>query len=73
MGPRVRGDDHYFRSIGGAIFSAGAGGNGVPVCGVVAGTDPVVWPGVTWGRAGSGAGVVGRVPPGSDSAGFAAF
>jgi hypothetical protein len=50
----------YFFSIGGATFSAGAGGNAglAPSC-CAAGA----------GCAGSGAGVVGRVPPGFDSAG----
>nr|AWM05271.1 hypothetical protein CIT39_01570 [Bradyrhizobium symbiodeficiens] len=51
----------YFFSIGGAIFSAGAGGS--------AGLVAVPW--VCWsGRAGSGAGVVGRSPPGLASAGL---
>jgi hypothetical protein len=50
----------YFSLIGGAIFSAGAGGN--------ADAAPVVCAGAS-GRAGSGAGVVGRTPPGFDSAG----
>jgi hypothetical protein len=50
----------YFSLIGGAIFSAGAGGN--------ADAAPVVCAGVS-GWAGSGAGVVGRTPPGFDSAG----
>src|SRR3569833_275224 len=50
----------YFFSIGGATFSAGAGGKAAlaPSC-CAAGA----------GCAGSGAGVVGRVPPGFDSAG----
>jgi hypothetical protein len=50
----------YFDCIGGAIFSGGAGGRAAfaPSCCACAS-----------GRAGSGAGVVGRVPPGLDSAG----
>jgi len=56
---------HYFSFagglIGGAIFSAGAGGS--------AGFAPSFWA-CGSGRAGSGAGVVGRVPPGFDSAGL---
>src|ERR1700721_657575 len=50
----------YFCWIGGAVFSAGAGGNpaGAPSFCARA-----------WGWAGSGAGVVGRSPPGFDSAG----
>jgi hypothetical protein len=47
-------------SIGGAIFSAGAVGN--------AGAAPVVCPPASR-CAGTGAGVVGRAPPGFDSAG----
>jgi hypothetical protein len=54
----------YFFSIGGPIFSAGAGGN--------AGFAPCRWASGS-GRAGSGAGVVGRVPPGFDSAGLLSF
>src|SRR6476646_8679493 len=50
----------YFSLIGGAIFSAGAGGS--------AGCAPCFCASAS-GRAGSGAGVVGRVPPGFDSAG----
>ncbi|BAC53029.1 bsr7764 [Bradyrhizobium diazoefficiens USDA 110] len=50
----------YFSLIGGAIFSAGAAGS----AGLVA--APCVFGS---GRAGSGAGVVGRSPPGFDSAG----
>ena len=50
----------YFSLIGGAIFSAGAGGN--------AGAAPVVCDAAS-GWADSGAGVVGRTPPGFDSAG----
>ncbi|RQH05915.1 hypothetical protein EHH60_31695 [Bradyrhizobium sp. RP6] len=58
---RARNDgETYFSLIGGAIFSAGACGN----AGLVA--APCVWES---GRAGSGAGVVGRSPPGLDSAG----
>ncbi|QOZ72420.1 hypothetical protein WN72_43605 [Bradyrhizobium arachidis] len=49
----------YFFSIGGATFSAGAGGNTGFAAPCVCGS----------GRAGSGAGVVGRSPPGLDSAG----
>ena len=50
----------YFSLIGGATFSAGAGGS--------AGLAPSFCASAS-GRAGSGAGVVGRVPPGFDSAG----
>ncbi|PDT91926.1 hypothetical protein CO669_01215 [Bradyrhizobium sp. Y36] len=51
----------YFFSIGGAIFSAGAGGRaGLVAAPCVCGS----------GRAGSGAGVVGRSPPGLASAGL---
>ncbi|PSO19113.1 hypothetical protein C7G42_12460 [Bradyrhizobium sp. MOS003] len=50
----------YFFSIGGAIFSAGAGGNAGFAAPCVCGS----------GRAGSGAGVVGRSPPGLASAGL---
>ena len=51
-----------FSLIGGAIFSAGAGGStGLAPAFCASGS----------GRAGSGAGVVGRVPPGFDSAGCA--
>ncbi|MBW5434271.1 hypothetical protein FXB41_05610 [Bradyrhizobium canariense] len=53
----------YFLSIGGAIFSAGAGGN----AGLAAPAAPCV---CGSGRAGSGAGVVGRSPPGLASAGL---
>src|SRR5947209_921702 len=50
----------YFSLIGGAIFSAGACGRaGLVAAPWVCGS----------GRAGSGAGVVGRSPPGFDSAG----
>ncbi|QOZ47931.1 hypothetical protein XH89_33945 [Bradyrhizobium sp. CCBAU 53340] len=50
----------YFFSSGGAIFSAGAGGSaGLVAAPCVCGS----------GRAGSGAGVVGRSPPGLASAG----
>ena len=50
----------YFSLIGGAIFSAGAGGRaGLVAAPWVCGS----------GRAGSGAGVVGRSPPGLASAG----
>ncbi|QAU49362.1 hypothetical protein EAS54_29800 [Bradyrhizobium guangzhouense] len=52
----------YFFSSGGAIFSAGAGGN----AGLAAPAAPCV---CGSGRAGSGAGVVGRSPPGFASAG----
>ncbi|TPQ26165.1 hypothetical protein C2U70_31890 [Bradyrhizobium guangdongense] len=45
--------------IGGAIFSAGAGGSAGLAAPCVCGS----------GRAGSGAGVVGRSPPGFASAG----
>ena len=54
----------YFLSIGGPIFSAGAGGN--------AAFAPCRWASGA-GRAGSGAGLVGRVPPGFDSAGLLSF
>ena len=54
----------YFFSIGGPIFSAGAGGNAAfAPCRSASGA----------GRAGSGAGLVGRVPPGFDSAGLLSF
>ncbi|QOZ74823.1 hypothetical protein XH83_04820 [Bradyrhizobium sp. CCBAU 53351] len=53
----------YFFSIGGAIFSAGAGGR----AGLAAPAAPCV---CGSGRAGSGAGVVGRSPPGLASAGL---
>ena len=53
-------DRRHFSLIGGAIFSAGAGGSAVGA--------PDFWASAS-GRAGSGAGVVGRVPPGLDSAG----
>ncbi|MBO4223333.1 hypothetical protein GRB70_12955 [Bradyrhizobium neotropicale] len=52
--------NHFFWT-GGAVFSAGAGGS--------AGCAPVFCASGS-GRAGSGAGVVGRSPPGFDSAGF---
>lgn len=51
----------YFRSIGGAIFSGGAGGRAAFAPSFCACAS---------GRAGSGAGVVGRVPPGFASAGL---
>src|SRR6185437_12827368 len=53
-------DDYFLSDIGGAVFSAGAGGRAglAPSCCACAS-----------GRAGSGAGVVGRSPPGFDSAG----
>jgi hypothetical protein len=52
----------YLSLIGGAIFSAGVGGSaGLAVPSVCACES---------GRAGSGADVVGRVPPGVDSAGL---
>jgi hypothetical protein len=50
----------YLSLIGGAIFSAGADGN--------TGFAPSFCA-CTSGCAGSGAGVVGRAPPGFDSAG----
>ena len=50
----------YFSLIGVPVFSAGAGGS--------AGCAPAFCAS-TSGRAGSGAGVVGRAPPGVDSAG----
>lgn len=50
----------YLSLIGGAIFSAGAGGK--------TGFAPAFCASRS-GRAGSGAGVVGRSPPGFDSAG----
>jgi hypothetical protein len=50
----------YLALIGVPVFSAGADGN--------AGAAPVVCAAAS-GRAGSGAGVVGRAPPGFDSAG----
>src|SRR4051812_39838816 len=50
----------YFSLIGVPVFSAGAGGN--------AGCAPAFCASAS-GRAGSGAGVVGRAPPGVDSAG----
>ena|SRR6185312_209258 len=53
-------ESYFFSGIGGAIFSAGAGGS--------AGLAPSFWASAL-GRAGSGAGVVGRAPPGVDSAG----
>jgi len=56
----VGGSVAYFCGIGGAIFSAGAGGS--------AGAAPSFFA-CGSGRAGSGAGVVGRSPPGFDSAG----
>src|SRR6266403_1159076 len=53
--------EYYFLSgIGAAVFSAGAGGS--------AGCAPAFCA-CPSGRAGSGAGVVGRSPPGFDSAG----
>src|SRR5882724_815822 len=59
----VHGD--YCRSlIGGAVFSAGAGGSAVGAPDFFASAS---------GRAGSGAGVVGRSPPGFDSAGGSSF
>src|SRR5438552_13516097 len=51
---------YFFSGIGGAVFSAGAGGS--------AGVAPAFCASLS-GRAGSGAGVVGRWPPGFDSAG----
>ena len=58
------GGERYFFSIGGPIFSAGAGGNAAfAPCRSASGA----------GRAGSGAGLVGRVPPGFDSAGLLSF
>ena len=51
----------YFCWIGAAVFSAGAGGR--------AGCAPAFCASAG-GRAGSGAGVVGRSPPGLDSAGL---
>src|ERR1700761_3593750 len=53
--------ERYFCWIGGAIFSAGAGGS--------TGLAPSFCACAS-GRAGSGAGVVGRTPPGFDSAGL---
>jgi len=50
----------YFDGMGGAIFSGGAGGSAAFAPSFCA---------CSLGRAGSGAGVVGRVPPGLDSAG----
>lgn len=50
----------YLVLIGGAVFSAGAGGSAV---------DAPDFRASASGVAGSGAGVVGRVPPGLDSAG----
>src|SRR5882757_11166113 len=59
----VHGD--YCRSlIGGAVFSAGAGGSAVGAPDFFASAS---------GRAGSGAGVVGRSPPGFGSAGSSFF
>jgi hypothetical protein len=64
MTPRQRGhevlDNYFLSGIGAAVFSAGAGGN--------AGVAPAFCASAS-GRAGSGAGVVGRSPPGLDSAG----
>ena len=57
---RNDGRGNYRSLIGGAVFSAGAGGN--------AGVAPDFCAWIS-GRAGSGAGVVGRSPPGLDSAG----
>ena len=61
-----RGDrrHYYFGCIGGAIFSAGAEGR--------AAFAPSFWASDV-GVAGSGAGVVGRVPPGFDSAGLSSL
>ena len=58
-----RGDrrHYFFCSIGGAIFSGGAGGRAAFAPSFCA---------ADVGVAGSGAGVVGRVPPGFDSAGL---
>ena len=58
--PEMTGWKNYLSLIGGAVFSAGAGGNACVA------PDFCVW---VSGRAGSGAGVVGRSPPGFDSAG----
>jgi hypothetical protein len=51
---------NYLSLIGAAVFSAGADGS--------AGVAPAFCASAS-GRAGSGAGVVGRSPPGFDSAG----
>ncbi len=51
---------YFYFLIGSPIFSAGAGGS--------AGFAPAFCASAS-GRAGSGAGVVGRAPPGFDSAG----
>lgn len=56
----MRGGDYYLSLIGGAVFSAGAGGSADGAPDFCASAS---------GRAGSGAGVVGRSPPGFDSAG----
>jgi hypothetical protein len=58
--PAISIQGSYFLT-GSPIFSAGAGGN--------AGLAPFFCASGS-GRAGSGGGVVGRVPPGFDSAGF---